>query len=131
MSYSVRIPVRFRDLDVMGHVNNAMYFTFMETARTEYWAQLFQLKDFRQLPIIVARAECDFKLAAKQGDELEVSIRTSEIRNSSFDWVYEIRKVNTGELVALGKTIQVYYDYSKQKAMPVPADVRAKLLNKT
>jgi acyl-CoA thioester hydrolase len=128
MSFSVRIPVYFRDLDVMGHVNNAMYFTFMETARTEYWAQLFHLKDLRQLSFIVAHAECDFKIAAKYGDELEVSIRTSEIRNTSFDWIYEIRNVKTRELVAVGKTIQVYYDYSAQKPVPVPPDVRSKLL---
>jgi len=129
MSFSVRIPIRFRDVDVMGHVNNAMYFTFMETVRTEYWSQLFQLKDLTKLSFIVAHAECDFKIAAKFGDELDVSIRTSEIRNTSFDWIYEIRNFQTGELVALGKTIQVYYDYSTQKAVPVPADVRQKLLH--
>ncbi len=127
--FSVRIPIRFRDIDALGHVNNAIYFTFMETARTEYWMSLFNLKKLDQLSFIVAHAECDFKIAAKFGDELDVSIRTTEVRNSSFVWEYTMRNAKTAELVATGKTIQVYYDYSTGKSVSVPPDVRAKLLN--
>lgn len=126
--FRVRIHVRFRDVDVLGHVNNAVYFTYMETARTEYWLRTFDGADLQNLSFIVAHAECDFKIAARYGDELEVTLRTTSVRNSSFDWNYEIRKVATSELIANGKTIQVFYDYRSQKSSPVPADVRAKLL---
>ncbi|PWT90498.1 MAG: acyl-CoA thioesterase [Acidobacteria bacterium] len=129
MSFSVRIPVRFRDVDVLGHVNNAVYFTYMETARTEYWMKLFDLQRLDQLSFIVAHAECDFKIAAKFGDELEISIRTTEIRNTSFVWQYEMRNVKTSEVVAMGKTVQVYYDYATMKGLPVPEDVRKKLVS--
>ncbi len=125
--FSVRFPVRFRDVDMLGHVNNAVYFTYMETARTEYWMHVFGVDSLEGISFIVAHAECDFKIAAKLGDELEVSIRTSEIRNSSFVWDYEIRNAGTGDLFASGRTIQVYFDYDTQKSMPVPPDVRARL----
>jgi acyl-CoA thioester hydrolase len=127
--FTIRFSVRFRDIDAIGHVNNAVYFTYMESARTEYWMKLFEVKDLRDVQFIVARAECDFKVAARFGDELEVSIWTSSIGNTSFVWDYEIRNAISNQLVASGKTIQVYYDYANQKAIPVPNDVRTKLLS--
>ena len=126
--FSIRIPVRFRDIDALGHVNNSVYFTYMEQARTEYWMKMMNIRDLREVSFIVARAECDFKIAARFGDELEVSMITTTIGNSSFVWEYEIRSVANTQLMALGKTIQVYYDYGTQKPLPVPENVRAKLL---
>jgi acyl-CoA thioester hydrolase len=128
MPFRVQISVRFRDVDVLGHVNNAVYFTYMETARTEYWLKTFGAKDLQGLSFIVAHAECDFKKPALYGDQLEVTIRTTSVRNSSFDWEYEIRKIDSGELIAKGKTIQVYYDYKTLQSSAVPPHVREKLL---
>jgi acyl-CoA thioester hydrolase len=127
--FTIRFPVRFRDVDAIGHVNNAVYFTYMEQARTEYWMQLFGLESLGQISFIVAHAECDFEQPAHFGHELEVTIRTSAIGNTSFVWEYEIRNAETSELFARGKTIQVYYDYSQRKKLPVPSDVRSKLLS--
>lgn len=128
--FRIRFPVRFRDVDMMGHVNNSVYFTYMETARTELWIHLFGEDALRgSSSFIVAHAECDFKVAARLGDEVEVSIRTSDIRRSSFDWQYEIRSEATGDLFARGKTIQVFFNYETQKGEPVPPEIREKLLN--
>ncbi len=126
--FTIRFPVRFRDVDVLGHVNNAVYFTYMESARTEFWLHTFGKPSLQDLSFIVAHAECDFKIPALFGNEIEVSVRTTSIRNSSFVWEYEIRNAKTLELFAAGKTIQVYYDYLNKKSMPVPPDVRARLL---
>lgn len=111
----------------MGHVNNAVYFTYMETARTDYWVHLFGIQSLTELSFIVAHAECDFEVPARYGQEIEVSIWTSSIRNTSFVWEYSIQNAKTGEIFATGKTIQVYFDYKANKPIPVPADVRAKL----
>lgn len=126
--FSIRVKVSFRDIDALGHVNNAVYFTYMESARAEYWMRLFDIKELRQLGFIVAHAECDYKIAARFGEELEVSIWTSSVGNSSFVWEYEIRRTASGELVASGKTIQVYYDYATESKRPVTEEVRTKLL---
>ena len=126
--FKVRFTVRFRDVDVLGHVNNAVYFTYMETARTEYWMKTFGGQSLQDLHFVVAHAECDFKKPAHFGDEIEVTIRTTSIRNSSFDWLYEIRNAQTEELVAHGKTVQVFYDHATQKSSPVPPEVRSRLM---
>src|SRR5574342_653151 len=93
--FTIRFPVRFRDVDVLGHVNNAVYFTYMETTRTEFWLHTFGGESLQELSFIVAHAECDFKIPAHFGDEIEINIRTTDIRNSSFDWVYEMRNAKT------------------------------------
>jgi acyl-CoA thioester hydrolase len=126
--FSIRVKVSFRDIDALGHVNNAVYFTYMESARAEYWMRLFDITELRELGFIVAHAECDYKIAARFGEELEVSIWTSSVGNSSFVWEYEIRRAASGELVASGKTIQVYYDYATESKRLVPEEVRTKLL---
>lgn len=127
--FSIRFPVRFRDIDVLGHVNNAVYFTYMEQARTEYWMKVFEVEDLNGISFIVAHAECDFKKSARMGDEIQVTIKTSSIGKSSFVWDYEILNAANSELFARGKTIQVYFDYTTQKSVPVPSDVRSKLLD--
>jgi len=127
--FTIRFPVRFRDVDVLGHVNNAVYFTYMETARTEFWLQVFGGESLNDLNFIVVHAECDFKLPAHFGDEIEVGIRTSSIGNTSFVWDYEIRNAKSDELFAAGKTIQVFYNHSTRKSSPVPPEVREKLIS--
>jgi acyl-CoA thioester hydrolase len=99
-NFSIHFTVRFRDVDVLGHVNNAVYFTYMESARTEYWLKTFGGQSLIDLNFIVVHAECDFKKPAHFGDEIEVTIRTSSIRNSSFVWDYEIKDAKSGELFA-------------------------------
>lgn len=126
--FSIRFPVRFRDVDVLGHVNNAVYFTYMESARTEYWLHTFGGSSLQDLGFIVAHAECDFKVPAFFGNEIEVTIQTTSVGNSSIVWDYEIKNAASSDVFAKGKTIQVFYDYKNKKSIPVPADVRAKLL---
>ena len=127
--FTIRFAVRFRDIDVLGHVNNASYFTYMESARTEFWLKVFGGKDLYDLNFIVVHAECDFKKPAHFGDHIEVGLRTSSIGKSSFVWDYEIKNSESSELFAVGKTIQVFYDHKEKKSKPVPPEVREKLIS--
>jgi acyl-CoA thioester hydrolase len=127
--FAVRFAVRFRDVDLLRHVNNAVYFTYMETARTEYWISLFGTDAWKERSFILVRAECDYRKPATLGDEVEVIVRTSRIGDSSFDWDYEIRSAKSGELFASGKTVQVYYNYRSRASGRVPDDVRERLLH--
>ncbi|MBI3270530.1 MAG: acyl-CoA thioesterase [Planctomycetes bacterium] len=125
--FSVPVVVRFRDLDALGHVNHAVYFTYMEIARTEYWMQLVGEHRVSALHFIVAKATCDYRSAAALGETLDVSVRVPAIRKSSFDFDYELRDRAGGRLVAAGLTVQVYYDYRAGKSLPIPAALRERL----
>ena len=58
------VEVRFRDLDALGHVNNAVYLTYFESARMAWWMHLTHSTDLRRMDMILARAEVDFRSPA-------------------------------------------------------------------
>jgi len=125
-AYTHRLSVRFRDCDGMGHVNNAVYFTYLEQCRLTFWRELTG-KAAPNTRVIVARAECDYKAPAYFGDELEVRLKVGDIGRSSFGLEYEIVHAEKHHLVATGKTVMVSYDYAAGKSVPLPDAARALL----
>ncbi len=117
------IPVRFRDVDAMGHVNNAVYLTYFEAARIPYYLMLRGQPDLARTDMIVARIECDYRAPAIFGDTLTVGVRMEEIRSRSFSLLYRIEDAATGTLVAEGRSVQVAYDYAAKRTKMVPADL--------
>jgi acyl-CoA thioester hydrolase len=124
--YRHRLSVRFRDCDAMGHVNHAVYFTYLEQCRLTFWRELTG-KGAPNTRVIVARAECDYREPAYFGDELEVRLRVGDIGRSSFGLEYEIVHAESSRLVATGKTMMVSYDYAAGKSIPLPDAARALL----
>ncbi|MBP6716546.1 MAG: acyl-CoA thioesterase [Acidobacteria bacterium] len=129
-----RLQVRFRDCDPLGHVNNAVYLTYLEQARFNLWrAQLgFQAKSAadagpRGIGFILARVECDFRAQAKYGDDLDVKLSLGEFGRSSFTYTYEIVNATTGQLMAGAKTVLVWFDYDAQKPTPIGDETKARL----
>jgi acyl-CoA thioester hydrolase len=120
-----RERVRFRDLDPMGHVNNAVFLTYLESARVAFLRHLGAAPTLDDMGIIVARAEIDFRAPVRLGDEVEVSVRASRFGSKSFDLEHELRV--DGNVVAEAKTVLVSYDYSKREPVPIPDEWREKL----
>lgn len=121
------IAVRFRDIDGMGHVNNAVYFTYIEHARTDYLMDVMGVKRMDEVDWIVATASLAFKRPVAYGDPIEVRVRPSKIGTTSFTLAYEIRDKRGDELVAEGETVIVMFDYAKHEKKPIPPAVRARL----
>ncbi len=129
-----RLDVRFRDCDPMGHVNNAVFLTYLEQARFHHWRSLWGFGT-PQLPpgrpgVILARVECDYKRPATYGDTLDVRLAVGEIGRSSFRYNYEIVD-GEGRTVLIAKTVQVMYDYTAGRPVPIPDDIRALLTTHT
>lgn len=120
--FSHRLDVRFRDCDALGHVNNAVYLTYLEQARFKHWRLLWGFGEdrFPDPGVILARVECDFRAPARAGEELEVRIALAGIGRTSFTYDYEIVSLADGRLIATARTVQVAYDYSQSKPVPVP-----------
>ncbi len=127
MSFRVEIPVRFRDIDGMKHVNNAVYFTYMEQARSEWYRQLMGIQSVAEFDFILAHASCDFKEEIGFGETVVVTVTLTKIGNSSFRFAYELRSKEKGALFATGESVQVCYDYEAKKPVPIPPKFRAML----
>jgi acyl-CoA thioester hydrolase len=121
------IEVRFRDCDPMGHVNNAVYFTYLEAARFAWWRHLLGANALKDHGFIVARAACDYRAPALPGDRLLVELRVAKVGRSSFTIAYELLNARTRALVAEAETVQVVLDYASGRPMLIPDDLRAKL----
>ena len=98
----------------MGHVNNAVYSTYLEEARI---GVLGDLIDF-----ILARVEIDFRSELRMGEEVEVRTRCSRIGTKSFDLEHEIS--TGGRVVAEAKSVLVSFDYDLGESVPVPDELR-------
>lgn len=129
-----RLQVRFRDCDPLGHVNNAVYLTYLEQARFTLWRKQlgFLAKSEadsgpRGLGFILARVECDFRAQAASGDQLDVKLSLDGFGRTSFTYGYEIVNAATGQLVATAKTVLVRFDYDAQKPAPLDEATKATL----
>jgi len=119
--------VIFRDVDAFGHVNNAVYLTYFEWARARMWFALTGAAGVSSdIGFIVARAEIDFKLQIEM-EPIDICIRISEMRNTSFDTVYEIRKGSNGLVAATGRVVVVLFDWKSQTKMPISDELRRKV----
>jgi acyl-CoA thioester hydrolase len=119
--------VRFRDLDPMGHVNNAVYMTWIETARIEFLRSLgaFDSPDTGGMTMILARVEVDFRAPLGFGERVEVEVRPARLGTKSFDLDYELR--SAGRVVAEARTVLVAYDYAQAAPIEIPAQWRERL----
>lgn len=130
-----RIVVRFADCDLLGHVNNAKYLTYIESARIDLWrAQLGFLRSHvvdehgkRGHGFILARAEVDFRAQTRYGDELEVRLSLGAFGRSSLTYDYEVARVSDGVVVATAKTVQVWFDYDANRSLPISEELKVKL----
>jgi acyl-CoA thioester hydrolase len=120
-----REHVRFRDVDAMGHVNNAVLATYVEQARIEYLRHLGVLNGPLYMGMILARLEIDFLAPAQPSGEIEVGVRASRSGNKSFELEYELRQ--DGREVARASTVLVAYDYERARSMPLPDEWRERL----
>jgi acyl-CoA thioester hydrolase len=127
LDFEHEIDVRFRDCDAMGHVNNAVYLTYLEQARVESWQRMTGgLAGFPR-NVILARVEIDYRAPATLGDRLVVRLRVAAVGRTSFTLDCEIRNARTGQTVASARTVQVMYDYETRRPVEIPVEVRARL----
>ncbi|HKQ57784.1 MAG TPA: thioesterase family protein [Candidatus Eisenbacteria bacterium] len=121
------IVPRFRDTDAMGHINNAVYITYLEVARQVYWAKLDEHADYRRVPFILAHVDVDFRSEALVNERLEAGIRMEWISNRSFAFRYRIWEKTSSRVVVEANTVQVCYDYGAKKTIPMPDELRRSL----
>lgn len=127
--FFIDIPVRWGDMDSFGHVNNAMYFTYLEQARFAYLDHLGIWIDDScpEASVIVADAHVAFVAPIFSRQTVRVFTRVGKIGNKSFRVDHELREATTGELFATGDAVMVAYNYQASKSIPVPEGWRAKI----
>ena len=127
MAFELEISPRFRDIDSLGHVNNAVYLTYMEEARTKYYMKTANRKRLEELDFIFAGAKVDYLSPIEWGEVVVIRVWPTRIGTSSFTLAYEMRSKGEGRLVAEAESVQVAYDYAAKKSKPIPDAFRKAL----
>ena len=119
------LQVRFRDIDAFGHVNNAVYFSYIELARVRYLLEVLRSEEpIQRLPLILARVELDFRSPIAFGEDVIVETRVFEVGRTSFGMQHGMTAGPEGRLVGDVQTVLVTYDYASARPMPVPDEWR-------
>jgi acyl-CoA thioester hydrolase len=132
--YTHRVEVRFADCDPLGHVNHAVYLTYLEQARFGLWRRLWGFTGATAMTaaggagLILARAECDYRIAATYGERVDVRLGLAGIGRTSFTYDYEIvDAADPARVMATARTVLVLYDYALAKPVAIDDDRRKDL----
>ncbi|MFM1930886.1 MAG: hypothetical protein RL226_189 [Bacteroidota bacterium] len=129
---TTNIQVRFADIDAMGHVNNAVYLSYFELARMDFFSKLIGTDwNWTDHGILLARNEINYKQPILLNDSIEIETWCSAIGNSSLTVEYVVYKIAGNDRIATttGLSVLVCFDYSKQRKIEVPEIWKSNLLD--
>jgi acyl-CoA thioester hydrolase len=125
---STDIVVRFRDIDSMGHVNNAVFLTYFEEGRKAFLSEVLDIVNPADYPFILAHIDCDFMKPVRLGDNLTLFVWIGEIGEKSFAFKYQLADRNTTSVTyGKGESVMVYFDYRTNRTIPIPGDFLEKI----
>ena len=122
----MQIRVAWSDMDALGHVNNATYFTYMESARIDFLEDYEHLMPMPREGIgpILAYIDCQFIVPATFPDEVIVGSRITEIGNTSVKMEQVIYSMKFEAIVSSSKSVLVLINYATGEKIRVPDSVR-------
>jgi acyl-CoA thioester hydrolase len=126
MEFRIDIEVRFADLDAYGHVNHAVFFTYLETARIKLLNKYLSDNLQSGLLFLVAEANCRYLAPINLYDQVRVILTVGKIGRSSFTLNYRVDN-GQGQLFAEASTVMVCYHAPTNAAVPIPVTLRQSL----
>ena len=124
--HEMRFPVRWGDMDAMGHVNNTVYFRYLETARIDWLYAAGIEPDLRGEGIVIVNAFCNFYRQLEYPGDVRLKLYVSDPGRSTFDtWGTMERTDQPGVIHAAGGATVVWVDYPQQKSRALPDWLRA------
>ena len=128
-AHFIELPVRWGDMDVLGHVNNVQYLRYFESGRVAYVEEVIQTSLEHDENIILADIQVSFLQQLHYPCTVEVATRTSQFGRSSFHIVGAIYRQGEDTPVATCRGVMVWFDYVRQKATPIPDRVREAIID--
>jgi acyl-CoA thioester hydrolase len=122
----IALKVQWGDQDAFGHVNNTMYFRWCETARVVYLDRIGMWEGMASDNVgpILASIGCNFRRQVTFPDTVSVGARVTQVGNSSFRMEHRIVSHATKEVVAEADSTLVFFDYKRDKSVPLPEAIR-------
>jgi len=129
-TYYHPITIRYSDLDPQEHVNNAVYLSYLESARLGYYqaAGIWNAEKRIKTGMVVARVEIDYLAPITLGQAIQVGLRLERMGNKSLTFAFLIESITKGTPLARGLSVMVAYDNQIERSIPLPEEWR-RLIN--
>jgi len=119
----IKIQVRFSDIDVMGHVNNAVYLSYFDMARVIFFSKLLgEQWDWKKDGVLLRKNEIEYIKPVLLHEQPEIFIYTNKIGNKSFELGYELKV--EGEIRTTGSSVLVSFDSTKMITKELPQKLK-------
>ena len=126
LTYEMVIPMRWGDMDAMGHVNNTLYFRYLETIRIDWMHSLGTTLKPEGEGFVIVNAFCNFIRQLEYPGDIRARHYVGAVGRSSFDtYVTLERDDEPGVLYATGGATTVWLDFPAKKTLPLPDWLRA------
>lgn len=124
-SHRADIQLRFNDVDVLGHVNNTVYFSFYDTGKALYFSDVRGWPvDWRNVDRVIANVNCSYLEPIHFGDDMEVLTRCASVGNKSFKLQQVLREKKTGHIKSVCDTVMVAIDPVTQRGVELSREMR-------
>ncbi len=120
------VPVRFRDLDLMGHVHHSVALVYFEEARAAYWRDVAGQGSGAAVGYLIGDIAVRYLARIHFPATLDVGVRATHMGSKSWDMEYEVRAPD-GTVVVAGRSTQVMYDYEAETSVPIPDEIRRRI----
>jgi acyl-CoA thioesterase FadM/nitroreductase len=121
MAYETDIPLRFGDIDAMGHVNNAVTMTLFELGRVKFFAEVLGADKVEDISFILAEASVRYRIPILLQDRVRLRMFVTDLSRSSFRFRCELFDPGDGRVFTEAETVQVMYDYAARRPRPIDA----------
>ena len=118
--HSMPVQIRFSDVDQFGHVNNSVYFSLYDLAKTNYMTEVFDEPKLDMMVVVVANINANFLMPVFFSDGIEIETATVQLGNKSFTLLQRAVVKGTGEVKCECRTTLVMYDLLTKEPTPIP-----------
>lgn len=126
-NFCLPIQLRFNDIDILGHLNNIVYFSLFDTAKAQYFQAVFNgTWDWNKVETVIANVNCSFINSAYYGENLAIYTRCEEMGLKSFTLRQVLVNLDTMEVKAVCDSVMVSYDPATKRSTPIKESTRSR-----
>ena len=109
--HEMPVQIRFSDIDILGHVNNAVYLNYFDMAKARYFEAVHQsTADWGRYDVVVANVNIDFFSPVFLQDNIVIKTKVIRMGVKSFDMVQQLEDVQTGTIKTMSRSVVVGFD---------------------
>lgn len=118
--HSVDLQIRFNDIDILGHLNNTVYFSFYDTGKAYFFEHVMGKMDWKHVEAVIVNIDCAYISPVYFGEEIAVYTRCVSLHEKSFRLQQVIVEKNSGEIKSASETVMVCFDPATKKSKEIP-----------